>query len=176
MSTPVGHEELRKGRARLDMACMVLFRLYWARIAVTHPYIYILTDGSPQWRGVEMYASSFDLFLDVNGRRIELETDALHTQTLFQKACLEKINLLPPTLRKQDWENLLNALLKEMVETEQITEASEASADFEAVRLSNLNSRNLAMTSQGYCETTPICRVPSLAVCCKLTKTMHSFR
>ena len=26
---------------------------------------------------------------------------------------------------KQDWENLLNALLKEMIETEQITEASE---------------------------------------------------
>jgi hypothetical protein len=29
------------------------------------------------------------------------------------------------TLRKQDWEGMLNALLKEMVETEQITEASE---------------------------------------------------
>jgi hypothetical protein len=33
--------------------------------------------------------------------------------------------VLPPTLRKQDWENMLNALLKEMVETEQIAEASE---------------------------------------------------
>ena len=64
-------------------------------------------------------------FLDVNGRRIELETEALHNQTIFQKACMEMLNLLPPTLRKQDWENLLNALLKEMVETEAINEASE---------------------------------------------------
>jgi hypothetical protein len=84
------------------------------------------SPDAPQIASLSKYASEPPLwFLDVNGRRIELETDALHTQTLFQKACLEKINLLPPTLRKQDWENLLNALLKEMVETEQITEASE---------------------------------------------------
>ena len=38
---------------------------------------------------------------------------------------MEKLNVLPPTLRKTDWEMMLNALLKEMVETEQITEASE---------------------------------------------------
>jgi len=33
--------------------------------------------------------------------------------------------MLPPTLRKQDWESMLNALLREMVELEQIVEASE---------------------------------------------------
>jgi hypothetical protein len=44
---------------------------------------------------------------------------------MFQKACMEKINILPPTLRKQDWEQLLNSLLREMVELEQIQEASE---------------------------------------------------
>jgi hypothetical protein len=64
-------------------------------------------------------------FLDINGKRIELDTESLFAQAAFQKACVEKLNLLPPTLRKQDWEQLLNALLKEMVETEQITEASE---------------------------------------------------
>jgi hypothetical protein len=84
------------------------------------------SPDAPQIASLSKYASEPPLwFLDVNGRRIELETDALFTQAAFQKACLEKINLLPPTLRKQDWENMLNALLKEMVETEQITEASE---------------------------------------------------
>jgi hypothetical protein len=69
------------------------------------------------------YASEPPLwFLDVNGRRVELDTDSLYNQMAFQKACMEKLNLVPPTLRKQDWEQLLNALLKEMVETEQITE------------------------------------------------------
>jgi len=42
-----------------------------------------------------------------------------------QKSCVEKLNVLPPAVKKQDWEQLLNALLTEMVETEQITVASE---------------------------------------------------
>ena len=52
-----------------------------------------------------------------------METDSLYNQNLFQKACVEKINMLPPTLRKQDWEGMLNGLLREMVEMEQIIEA-----------------------------------------------------
>lgn len=81
---------------------------------------------SPTIASLSKYASEPPLwFLDINGHRIELETDSLYTQALFQKACLERLNILPPTLRKQDWEGMLNALLKEMVETEQIAEASE---------------------------------------------------
>ena len=64
-------------------------------------------------------------FLDVNGKRIELDTESLFNQLSFQKACVEKLNVLPPAVRKQDWEQMLNALLTEMVETEQITVASE---------------------------------------------------
>jgi len=81
---------------------------------------------SPQMSSLSKYNSEPPLwFLDINGKRIELDTESLFAQAAFQKACVEKINLLPPTLRKQDWEQMLNALLKEMVETEQITEASE---------------------------------------------------
>jgi len=81
---------------------------------------------APQMSSLSKYNSEPPLwFLDINGKRVELDTESLFTQAAFQKACVEKINALPPTLRKQDWEQLLNALLKEMVETEQITEASE---------------------------------------------------
>jgi hypothetical protein len=81
---------------------------------------------SPQMSSLSKYNSEPPLwFLDINGKRIELDTESLFAQMAFQKACVEKLNVLPPTLRKQDWEQLLNALLKEMVETEQITEASE---------------------------------------------------
>ena len=81
---------------------------------------------APQMSSLSKYASEPPLwFLDVNGRRVELDTDSLYNQMAFQKACMEKLNLVPPTLRKQDWEQLLNALLKEMVETQAITEASE---------------------------------------------------
>jgi hypothetical protein len=81
---------------------------------------------APQISSLSKYNSEPPLwFLDVNGKRLELETDALFLQPAFQKACVEKINVLPPSLRKQDWEGLLNALLREMVELEQILEASE---------------------------------------------------
>lgn len=81
---------------------------------------------APQMSSLSKYNSEPPLwFLDINGKRVELDTESLFTQAAFQKSCVEKINILPPTLRKQDWEQLLNALLKEMVETEHITEASE---------------------------------------------------
>jgi len=85
-------------------------------------------DGpdSPQLGSLSKYNSEPPLwFLDVNSKRIELDTDHFFNQAFFQKACMEKLNLLPPTLKKQDWEQLLNALLSEMVELEQIQDASE---------------------------------------------------
>ena len=81
---------------------------------------------APELGSLSKYNSEPPLwFLDVNNKRIELETDSLFNQMAFQKACIEKLNMLPPTLRKPDWEAVLNGLLKEMVELEQITEASE---------------------------------------------------
>ena len=85
-------------------------------------------DGpdSPQMSSLSKYNAEPPLwFLDVNNKRIELETDHLFNQNAFQRACLEKLNIVPPTLRQQDWVSLLNGLLKEMVELEQIQEASE---------------------------------------------------
>ncbi len=80
--------------------------------------------GSPQLTSLTKYASEPPLwFLDVNGKRIELETENLFNQLLFQKACMERLNILPPTIKKPDWEQLINELLSEMVELEQITEA-----------------------------------------------------
>jgi hypothetical protein len=82
--------------------------------------------GSPQLSSLSKYASEPPLwFLDVNGKRVELETDSLFNQMMFQKACMERLNVLPPTVKKSDWEQMINGLLSEMVELEQITEASE---------------------------------------------------
>jgi len=85
-------------------------------------------DGpdSPQLASLTKYNSEPPLwFLDVNGKRVELETETLFNQMHFQRACMERLNLLPPTMKKADWEMLINELLREMVELEQITEASE---------------------------------------------------
>jgi hypothetical protein len=85
-------------------------------------------DGpdSPRLTSLSKYASEPPLwFVDINGRRLELDTDSLFNQIAFQKACMEKLNVFPPSLKKNTWEGIIQALLSEMVETEQITEASE---------------------------------------------------
>ena len=81
---------------------------------------------APDLASLSKYNSEPPLwFLNVNEKRVELDTESLFNQANFQKACMERINVLPPTLRKQDWESMLNALLREMVELEQVQEASE---------------------------------------------------
>jgi hypothetical protein len=57
-------------------------------------------------------------FLDVNGEPLELDTDGLLSQPMFQKACLEQLNFMPPTSKKIDWEGRIAGLLSEMKEDE----------------------------------------------------------
>jgi hypothetical protein len=53
---------------------------------------------APQLSALSKYNSEPPLwFLDVNGKRMELDTESLLTQMAFQKACVEKLNILPPT-------------------------------------------------------------------------------
>lgn len=58
-------EILRRSRVRLDCVAMLLFRRLWASTMGTvderQINLYIFADASPQWRGLEMYASSFDM-------------------------------------------------------------------------------------------------------------------
>jgi hypothetical protein len=85
----------------------------------------IHTDG-PNIAALSKYNSDPPLwFLDVEGKRVELTTEELQQQHKFQIVCMNKLNLAPPTLKKHEWEGLLNSLLKQMVETQAITEAPE---------------------------------------------------
>jgi hypothetical protein len=85
----------------------------------------IHTDG-PSIAALSKYNSDPPLwFLDVEGKRIELTTEELQQQHKFQVVCMNKINIAPPTLKKPEWEGLLNSLLRQMVETQAITEAPE---------------------------------------------------
>ena len=70
-------------------------------------------------------------FMDVNGEPLELSTEGLQSQASFQRACIEQLNVMPPTASKPVWENRVAALLRDMTETEGgIMEASEdASVD-----------------------------------------------
>jgi len=62
-SKPLCRESLRAARVRVDVLAMLLFRKLWQDIDHNTVWIHIWVDGSPQWRGTEMYAASFDLYV-----------------------------------------------------------------------------------------------------------------
>ena len=55
-------ETLRKARVHLDCAAMVAFRMAWRNIPKNGLWIYCFVDASPQKRGRELYAASFDVW------------------------------------------------------------------------------------------------------------------
>jgi len=84
------------------------------------------SNDMPSISALSKYASDPPLwFVDVDGHRLELTTEELQQQAKFQVVCMNKVNVMPPTLKKQEWEAMLNNLLKQMVETQAITEAPE---------------------------------------------------
>ena len=57
-------------------------------------------------------------FVDVNGEPLELDTEALMSQPVFQKACMEQLNFMPRSVSKQIWEGRIGALMNEMRDNE----------------------------------------------------------
>lgn len=62
---------LNKSRVRLDCAAMLLHRRWWAvQLQSGEPIsVHLLCDSSPQWRGVELFAATFDIV--VGGRLVQ---------------------------------------------------------------------------------------------------------
>lgn len=57
----VSYPVLQRSRTQLDATAMVLFRFYWDSIAGSQADVFVYTDGSPQWRGSELFATSMDV-------------------------------------------------------------------------------------------------------------------
>ena len=57
-------------------------------------------------------------FLDVAGQRVQLSTEQLQNQTLFQRACMEQILEMPPTMRPNKWHQTISQLLKDATKLE----------------------------------------------------------
>lgn len=51
-------------------------------------------------------------WLDVEGGRLELSTEDLLSQSRFQKRCVEKLNILPPRMRDNQWQAIVAQLLE----------------------------------------------------------------
>ena len=54
-------------------------------------------------------------FLTVDdGSRLELTTDDLQNPLRFQKSCMEKLNVMPPVLKRENWQETVRKLLEEV--------------------------------------------------------------
>ena len=74
----VCRETLRRSRVRLDCVTMLLHRVYIASVKLQGYSVYLYCDTSPQWRGLETYASSWDL-------KLKMPDCLQHRQTLDHK-------------------------------------------------------------------------------------------
>jgi hypothetical protein len=50
-------------------------------------------------------------FLDVEGGRLELETDDLLNQNRFQRKCMDALNKIPPKVKENVWRQIIQQLL-----------------------------------------------------------------
>ena len=57
-------------------------------------------------------------FLTVQGERVQLNSEQLQNQTLFQRACMEQIQIAPPILKPKTWQTLLRKLMSESTKQE----------------------------------------------------------
>ena len=56
--------------------------------------------------------------VQVNGARIQLDTEELLSQAKFGKRCVEALNFLPPVLKAGKWQKFVNTMLKDRREVE----------------------------------------------------------
>lgn len=79
----VNTETVRRGRVRLDFAMMLMWRCLFEVLlsSLDVPYFYLFSDASPQWQGMELFASTLDM---LHGGTI--------TRRLLPVVCLSRDN------------------------------------------------------------------------------------
>lgn len=73
----------------------------------------------PKLTGMTILNSSPKMFfLDYEGQRLELTAEQLSGQAAFQKACIEQVNRMPPTIKAPEWNRIVNELLQTAIKIE----------------------------------------------------------
>ena len=76
-------------------------------------------ETMPQIGGLTILLSEPRLyFMDIGGGRIQLSTEQLQNQLLWQRACMEQIQVAPPILKAKTWQTLLRKLMTESTKQE----------------------------------------------------------
>jgi hypothetical protein len=76
-------------------------------------------ENMPQIGGLTILLSEPRLyFMDINGTRIHLSTEQLQNQMLWQRACMEQAQIMPPTVRPQQWQRMVSNLMSNATQLE----------------------------------------------------------
>ena len=73
-------------------------------------------------------------FLDVGGRRIELNTDELQTPIRFQRKCMEAIHQVVPIMKRETWQAIIQGLMENLTVIEAPAEISLAGQFMEHIQ------------------------------------------
>lgn len=85
-----------------------------------------IQSGAPRLSSLSKYNTDPPIwFLDMdNGMRLSLTTEDLQNQAGFQKRCMEAMNYMPPKMNQQQWNQMIQALLQDVVIIEAPEDAS----------------------------------------------------
>tara|TARA_R110002051_G_scaffold159926_2_gene231394 strand:- start:2571 stop:4082 length:1512 start_codon:yes stop_codon:yes gene_type:complete len=69
-------------------------------------------------------------FMSVNDKRLELTTEQLQNQTRFQRVCMETLNVMPPKVKEEKWQNLVQHLLENGLEIIDVSQDASIQGQF----------------------------------------------
>ena len=108
-------EVTRKARMRFDVLAMHIWRAFFKQVSLESVDIYLFVDGSPQYRGKELFAASMDVFIHSAGGTVErfrrllpvvsigrqqLDTVGKTVSLLWQLTLMVGASMLPKILRR----------------------------------------------------------------------------
>lgn len=69
-------------------------------------------------------------FMSVNDKRLELTTEQLQNQTRFQRVCMETLNVMPPKVKEDKWQHLVQHLLENGLEIIEVSKDASIQGQF----------------------------------------------
>ena len=69
-------------------------------------------------------------FMSVNDKRLELTTEQLQNQTRFQRVCMETLNVMPPKMKEDKWQLLVQHLLESGLEIIAVSQDASVQGQF----------------------------------------------
>ena len=86
-------------------------------------------------------------FMDVDGQRLQLTVEQLQNQTLWQRSCMDQLSMMPPLMKANDWQQMVNGLMSKSVKME-VPEELTISGQFKELLTNYCTSRIRAVAPE----------------------------